>query len=121
VLLVEDDETETTSGDGSRELGGVALSGGGGSQREGGAGPPERSERIDILFSDVVMPGGMNGAQLAVEARRLRPELQGATHLRVRRRARGGKSLTPRFLFKQAVRRDELARTLRLVLGSESA
>jgi CheY-like chemotaxis protein len=32
--------------------------------------------RIDILFSDVVMPGGMNGAQLAVEARRLRPELK---------------------------------------------
>jgi CheY-like chemotaxis protein len=26
---------------------------------------------IDVLFSDVVMPGGMNGAQLAVEARRL--------------------------------------------------
>ena len=32
--------------------------------------------RIDILFSDVVMPGGMNGAQLAVEARRLRPTLK---------------------------------------------
>jgi CheY-like chemotaxis protein len=27
---------------------------------------------IDILFSDVVMPGGTNGARLAVEARRLR-------------------------------------------------
>ena len=25
----------------------------------------KRAERIDILFSDVVMPGGMNGAQLA--------------------------------------------------------
>ncbi|UMY16410.1 MASE4 domain-containing protein [Methylobacterium organophilum] len=33
-------------------------------------------ERIDILFSDVVMPGGMNGVQLAVEARRLRPGLR---------------------------------------------
>jgi two-component system NtrC family sensor kinase len=33
-------------------------------------------ERIDVLFSDVVMPGGMNGLQLAVEARRLRPELK---------------------------------------------
>jgi CheY-like chemotaxis protein len=31
---------------------------------------------IDILFSDVVMPGGMNGVQLAVEARRLRPQLK---------------------------------------------
>jgi signal transduction histidine kinase/ActR/RegA family two-component response regulator len=34
------------------------------------------ARRIDILFSDIVMPGGMNGAQLAVEARRLRPDLK---------------------------------------------
>ena len=33
-------------------------------------------DRVDILFSDVVMPGGMNGVQLAVEARRLRPDLR---------------------------------------------
>jgi signal transduction histidine kinase len=33
-------------------------------------------KRIDILFSDVVMPGGMSGVQLAVEARRLRPDLK---------------------------------------------
>jgi signal transduction histidine kinase len=33
-------------------------------------------DSINILFSDVVMPGGMNGVQLAVEARRLRPELK---------------------------------------------
>jgi signal transduction histidine kinase/CheY-like chemotaxis protein len=31
---------------------------------------------IDVLFSDVIMPGGMNGAQLAVEARRIRPGLK---------------------------------------------
>jgi len=31
---------------------------------------------IQILFSDVVMPGRMNGAQLAIEARRLRPDLR---------------------------------------------
>ncbi len=34
------------------------------------------SWRVDLLFSDVVMPGGMNGLQLAVEARRLRPDLK---------------------------------------------
>lgn len=31
---------------------------------------------IDFFFSDVIMPGGMNGARLAVEARRLRPGLK---------------------------------------------
>ena len=31
---------------------------------------------IQLLFSDVIMPGGMNGAQLAVEARRIRPTLK---------------------------------------------
>jgi signal transduction histidine kinase/CheY-like chemotaxis protein len=31
---------------------------------------------IRVLFSDIVMPGRMNGAQLAVEARRLRPDLK---------------------------------------------
>jgi signal transduction histidine kinase len=34
------------------------------------------SEPIDILFSDVAMPGGMNGVQLAIEARRLRPGIR---------------------------------------------
>ena len=33
-------------------------------------------DRVDILFSDVVMPGGMNGVELANEARRLRPDLR---------------------------------------------
>ena len=32
--------------------------------------------RVDVMFSDVIMPGGMNGLQLAVEARRLRPGLK---------------------------------------------
>ena len=32
-------------------------------------------EKIDILFSDIVMPGGMNGVQLAVESSRVRPGL----------------------------------------------
>jgi CheY-like chemotaxis protein len=31
---------------------------------------------VEILFSDIVMPGGMNGVQLAVEARRLRPSIK---------------------------------------------
>jgi CheY-like chemotaxis protein len=31
---------------------------------------------IDLLFTDIVMPGGMQGPQLVAEARRLRPELK---------------------------------------------
>ena len=31
---------------------------------------------IDLLFSDIVMPGGMTGLELAVEARRIRPGLK---------------------------------------------
>jgi CheY-like chemotaxis protein len=31
-------------------------------------------QRFDLLFTDVVMPGGMTGRQLADEVARLRPE-----------------------------------------------
>ena|SRR5215472_1033161 len=31
---------------------------------------------ISLLFTDVVLPGGMHGPQLVAEARRLRPELK---------------------------------------------
>ncbi|MDP8915735.1 MAG: ATP-binding protein [Pseudomonadota bacterium] len=76
-------------------------------------------ERIDIMFSDVIMPGGMNGAQLAVEARRLRPELKvlltsgyvgesGAGHLA------GGN--VP--VLNKPYQRDELAQKLRVLLGA---
>jgi CheY-like chemotaxis protein len=34
------------------------------------------SERIDLLFTDVIIPGGMNGRQLAIEALKRRPELK---------------------------------------------
>ncbi len=32
-------------------------------------------QSVDLLFSDVVMPGGMNGCQLALAARRLHPQV----------------------------------------------
>ena len=36
----------------------------------------ERQGRVDLLFSDVVLPGGMTGAQVAEQARAVRPELR---------------------------------------------
>jgi CheY-like chemotaxis protein len=36
----------------------------------------ESDERIDLMFSDVVMPGGMDGTQLAEAATRVRPGLK---------------------------------------------
>jgi PAS domain S-box-containing protein len=36
----------------------------------------KRDVTIDVLFSDIVMPDGMNGIELAREARRLRPDIR---------------------------------------------
>jgi two-component system NtrC family sensor kinase len=35
-----------------------------------------QADRVDVLFTDMVMPGGMNGLQLSTEARRLRPDIK---------------------------------------------
>ena len=79
-------------------------------------------ERIDILFSDVVMPGGMNGSQLAAEAQRVRPGIKVLlTSGYVANLDEGqmiGHGELP--VLNKPYRRDELARSLRLVLGGES-
>jgi DNA-binding NtrC family response regulator len=36
----------------------------------------QQADPIDLLFSDVVLPGGMNGAVLASQARAMRPQLK---------------------------------------------
>lgn len=36
----------------------------------------QRTPAIDVLFTDVVMPGGINGVQLAQDARRLQPNIR---------------------------------------------
>ena len=74
---------------------------------------------IDLLFSDVVMPGGMNGAQLAIEARRLRPSLKvlltsGYTASALSREHGVPGDLD---LLGKPYRRDELASKLRLVIS----
>ena len=74
--------------------------------------------RIDIMFSDVVMPGGMNGAQLAVAARRVRPDLK----ILLTSGYVGQASATEvadqdLLVLNKPYRRDELADKLRVVLG----
>jgi CheY-like chemotaxis protein len=77
---------------------------------------------VDLLFTDVVMPGGMNGIRLATEARRRRPNLRvllstGFVDPREEMMSGGarphGFSVVPK-----PYRRAELARRVRLVLDS---
>jgi CheY-like chemotaxis protein len=74
---------------------------------------------IDVLFSDVVMPGGMNGAQLAVEAQRIRPNLKvlltsGYTVAGLTQDHGLPETLE---VLRKPYRREELAGKLQLVIG----
>ena len=75
----------------------------------------------DLILSDVLMPGGMNGAQLASEAQRLRPGIKVLlTSGYVANLDEGqviGRGDLP--VLNKPYRRDELARSLRLVLAGE--
>jgi signal transduction histidine kinase/response regulator RpfG family c-di-GMP phosphodiesterase len=77
------------------------------------------SGRIDVMFSDVVMPGGMNGAQLAAEARRARPDLKVLLTSGYIADLDEGQTLAQGSLpvLGKPYRREDLARTLRQVLG----
>ena len=74
ILLVEDDETLRAYGiDVLTELGYRVF------DAANGAAALEALERVpdvDLLFTDIMMPGGMNGRQLADEAQRRRPGLK---------------------------------------------
>jgi PAS domain S-box-containing protein len=74
VLVLEDDEdVRNYSVEILRELGYRVL--------EAHDGPAalrvlDQHARVDLLFTDVVLPGGMTGAQVAAQARALRPKLK---------------------------------------------
>ncbi|MEX2297587.1 MAG: ATP-binding protein [Dongiaceae bacterium] len=76
-------------------------------------------EDFDLLFTDVVMPGGMNGRELADEARQLRPDLpvlftSGYTEDAILIEGRLDSSV---HLLSKPYRRQELATKIRDVLG----
>jgi PAS domain S-box-containing protein len=74
ILVVEDDELlRAYSVEVLTDLGYSVLAA---STAHGALEILERERDIDLLFTDVVMPGGMNGRQLADEAQRLRPKLK---------------------------------------------
>lgn len=77
----------------------------------------QSEDRIDIMFSDVVMPGGMNGVQLAVEARRLRPGLRVLLTSGYTNDAWGGDHRVPADvpILTKPYRREQLAQHLQLV------
>ena len=74
ILVVEDDvSVRTYSVDALRDLGYRTI--------EAPDGPSavrllETQTHVDLLFTDVVLPGGMSGAQVAARARELRPGLK---------------------------------------------
>jgi PAS domain S-box-containing protein len=75
--------------------------------------------RVDILFSDVVMPGGMNGAQLADQARTIRPSLKVLLTSGYIVTATGGARDLPADvpLLRKPYRREDLATKLRAVMA----
>lgn len=74
ILVVEDDDdVRTYSVDILRELGYRVI--------EAHDGPSalrllERQTRVDLLFTDVVLPSGLTGAEVAAEVRKRRPEIK---------------------------------------------
>ncbi|WP_371827087.1 ATP-binding protein [Bradyrhizobium sp. 184] len=73
LVLEDDDEVRAYSVETLRELGYRVV--------EAHDGPSalrllERQPRVDLLFTDVVLPGGLTGAQVATQAKTLRPALK---------------------------------------------
>ncbi|SDG58523.1 response regulator [Pelagibacterium luteolum] len=73
---------------------------------------------ISLLFTDVVMPGGMNGAELAKKALEMRPELRVlfTSGYSANAIVHDGRLDTGVELLSKPYSRDQLANRLRIVL-----
>jgi signal transduction histidine kinase/CheY-like chemotaxis protein len=80
------------------------------------------SEQIDLLFTDVIMPGSINGRELSIEASRLRPGLKvlftsGYTENAIDHDGRLDHGVQ---LLKKPYRRSDLASMLRIALTTHT-
>jgi PAS domain S-box-containing protein len=115
VLAVEDDDAvRQIASDALKELGySVIEASNGPAALELLAGAP----RIDLLFTDLAMPGGMNGHELAAEARMRRPDLKVLlTSAYTDRFARDGEARAPLRFLNKPYREHELASAVRNAL-----
>jgi CheY-like chemotaxis protein len=78
----------------------------------------EKGAAVDILFTDIVMPGGMNGWELAERAERLRPGLKVllTSGYDVETLTHRGNARANRLLLNKPYRKAELALRLREVM-----
>jgi PAS domain S-box-containing protein len=82
----------------------------------------ESGEPFDLLFTDVIMPGGMNGPELADQVARLRPDAKvlytsGYTDNAIMHHGRLGEGV---LLLSKPYRKSQLAQMVRLALGDTS-
>ena len=80
-----------------------------------------KDEEVDLLFSDVVMPGGMNGYELAQQATRQRPNLKVllTSGFTLKTIAHNGLARLSAHLLGKPYRKDDLVQRIRLVLDEE--
>jgi CheY-like chemotaxis protein len=117
ILVVEDDEDVlVVASESLGELGYQVVTAGDATQA---LAILRGDQPVDILLSDVIMPGGMNGVQLTVEARRIRPELKVLLTSGYTAAALSLEHGLPDNLnvLEKPYRREELAKKLRLVIG----
>src|SRR5215472_2976995 len=117
ILVVEDDEDVlVVSAESLRELGYQVVTAGNAAEA---LEILRGDQAVELLLSDVIMPGGMNGVQLTVEARRIRPKLKVLLTSGYTAAALSLEHGLPDNMnvVEKPYRREDLARKLRLVIG----